>query len=75
MSRRTSGLSRGSDLNNLSSGWFSGLLVGSLDDGTWTISDGQSGSTGDGVSLTVSDDFSWFWTVSGESSDDFSDGE
>lgn len=45
-----------------------------MDNGTWAVSDGQSGSTGDSVSLTVGNNGSSFWAVGGESSDDFSDG-
>ena len=45
-----------------------------MDNGTWTVSDGQSGSTGNCVSLTVGNNSGWLWTVGGESGDDFGDG-
>lgn len=51
-------------------GWSS---RGGVGDGTWTVSDSQGGCFSDSVSLTVLGNFSWFWAVSGVSSDNFSD--
>lgn len=44
-----------------------------MGDGTWTVGDGQSGSFGDSVSLTVLFEGGCFWTVGGVCSDNFND--
>lgn len=43
-----------------------------LNNGTWTFSDSQRCWSSDCVSLTVLNDFSWFWTVGSVSSNNFS---
>lgn len=45
-----------------------------MDDGTWAVSDGQSGGLSDSVGPTVGGEGGWFWAVGGVSSDDFGNG-
>ncbi|KAH3668000.1 hypothetical protein OGAPHI_001754 [Ogataea philodendri] len=42
--------------------------------GAWAVSDGQGGSTGNSVGLTVGNDAGWLWAVGGQSSDNLLDG-